>query len=134
MIVASAVWRVAVLVVATAPLVYYVLATVAALRFFRRERARTFSDYTPPVSILKPVRGVDFGSYENYSSFCGQDYPDYEILFAVNDDADPAVPLIRNSIRSAKVSSSRCASAPSSPSVREYGETRPTSYARRIGA
>ena len=98
MIVASAVWRVAVLVVATAPLVYYVLATVAALRFFRRERARTFSDYTPPVSILKPVRGVDFGSYENYSSFCGQDYPDYEILFAVNDDADPAVPLIRRVI------------------------------------
>jgi ceramide glucosyltransferase len=47
---------------------------------------------------LKPVRGVDFASYENYSSFCRLDYPDYEILFAVNDPADPAVPLIRRLI------------------------------------
>ena len=83
------------LLVAAAPLAYYVTATIAALRFFRRERSRTFVSYTPPVSLLKPVKGVDFASYENFSSFCRQDYPDYEILFAVNDDGDPAVPLIR---------------------------------------
>ena len=88
-------WRDAVLVVAVAPLAYYVTATLAALRFFRRERARALPSYTPPVSLLKPVKGVDFASYENFESFCRQDYPDYEILFAVNDDADPAVPLIR---------------------------------------
>jgi ceramide glucosyltransferase len=41
---------------------------------------------------------VDFGSYENFASFCLQEYPDYEILFAVNDDIDPAVPLIRRII------------------------------------
>src|SRR5271169_3824217 len=93
-----AIWRDAVLLLAAAPLVYYVFATVAALRFFRRERARVLPDYTPPVSILKPVRGVDFGSYENFASFCRQAYPDYEILFAVNDDADPAVPVIRRII------------------------------------
>jgi len=83
------------LLVAAAPLAYYVTATIAALRFFHRERSRTFVSYTPPVSLLKPVKGVDFASYENFSSFCRQDYPDYEILFAVNDDGDPAVPLIR---------------------------------------
>src|SRR5882762_2022154 len=94
----SAMWRDAVLLLALAPLVYYALATLAALRFFGRERARKFPNYTPPVSVLKPVLGVDFGSYENFASFCRQEYPDYEILFAVNDDGDPAVPMIRRII------------------------------------
>ncbi len=94
----SAVWRDGVLLLAAAPLVYYLLATVAALRFFKRERMRVLPDFTPSVSILKPVRGVDFGTYENFASFCRQDYPDYEILFAVNDETDPAVPVIRRII------------------------------------
>jgi ceramide glucosyltransferase len=89
-------WREVVLLIAIAPLVYYLIATFAALRFFRRERARTLPGYAPPVSLLKPVRGVDFGSYQNFASFCRQDYPgEYEILFAVNEESDPAVPLIR---------------------------------------
>jgi len=94
----SAMWRDAVLLLALTPLVYYVLATVAALRFFGRGRARQSANYTPPVSVLKPVRGLDLQSYENFASFCRQEYPDYEILFAVNDDADPAVPVIRRII------------------------------------
>jgi len=94
----SAMWRDAVLLLALAPLVYYALATLAALRFFGCERAREFPNYTPPVSVLKPVLGVDFGSYENFASFCRQEYPEYEILFAVNDDDDPAVPVIRRII------------------------------------
>src|SRR5216684_8842248 len=94
----SAMWRDAVLLLALAPLVYYVLATLAALRFFGRARARQLPNYTPPVSVLKTVRGVDFGSHENFASFCRQEYQDYEILFAVNDDADPAVPLIQRII------------------------------------
>jgi ceramide glucosyltransferase len=98
MIAVSAAWRYAVLLLAATPLVYYALATLAALRFFKRGRVRVLPDYAPPVSVLKPVRGVDFGSYENFASFCRQEYPDYEILFAVNDAADPAVPLIRRII------------------------------------
>jgi len=98
MIAVFAAWRYAVLLLAAAPLVYYALATLAALRFFRRARVRVLPDYTPPVSMLKPVRGVDFGSYENFASFCRQEYPNYEILFAVNDAADPAVPSIRRII------------------------------------
>src|SRR5467141_3991408 len=94
----SAMWREAVLLLALAPLVYYALATLAALRFFGRERARQLPNYTPPVSVLKPVLGVDFGSHENFASFCRQDYPDYEVLFAVNDDGDAAVPMVRQII------------------------------------
>jgi ceramide glucosyltransferase len=86
--------RYAVLVLATAPLFYYVAAILAALRFFRKQETNPPS-FAPPVSLLKPVHGLDFGSYDNFSSFCRQDYPDYEILFAVNDDSDAAVPLIQ---------------------------------------
>jgi ceramide glucosyltransferase len=84
-----------VLVLAAAPLVYYALAAWVALGFFRRGQVRIRSNYMPAVSVIKPVRGLDFGSHENFASFCRQDYPDYEILFAVNDDGDSALPLIQ---------------------------------------
>jgi ceramide glucosyltransferase len=92
-------WRDAILLIALAPLAYYIFATIAALRFLGRKSenngAASAKNFTPPVSLLKPVHGIDFGSVENFESFCRQNYPDYEILFAVNDESDPAVPLIR---------------------------------------
>jgi ceramide glucosyltransferase len=95
---AHAVWRYAVLLVAVAPLAYYLLASIAAWRFFSRERAHTTPDFTPPVSILKAVRGTDFATFENYASFCRQNYPEYEIIFALNDADDSAAPIIRRLI------------------------------------
>ena len=68
--------RALVMIVACVPLAYYLAAAFAALRFFRRERAKNLGTFTPPLSILKPVRGVDFASYENFQSFCRQDYPE----------------------------------------------------------
>src|SRR6202166_2234992 len=89
-------WVVAVLVIATFPLIYYLLAIFAALAFSRRAKAQApaTSTFEPPVSILKPVHGVDFASYQNYASFCQQDYPEYEILFAVNNKSDRAIAVI----------------------------------------
>lgn len=49
----------------------------------------------PPVTVFKSVRGVDDQAYENFSSFCRQDYPVYQILFGVHDPRDPAVALIQ---------------------------------------
>jgi ceramide glucosyltransferase len=95
---AHAVWRYALLLVAVAPLAYYLLASIAAWRFFSRERARTIPDFTPPVSILKAVRGTDFATFENYASFCRQNYPEYEIIFALNAAEDSAAPVIRRLI------------------------------------
>jgi ceramide glucosyltransferase len=92
-------WRFLLLVLAAAPLAYYLAATFAAWRFFSRERARTFPCYTPAASLLKPVHGVDFGSYQNFASFCVQDYPaEYEILFGVGDLSDSAIPVIQRLI------------------------------------
>ena len=88
-------WRAAIALIALVPLLYYLAALLAAVRFFSRGRKKKLSGFLPPVSVLKPVRGVDFASYENFRSFCQQEYPEYEILFCVNDLEDAAVPLIR---------------------------------------
>jgi ceramide glucosyltransferase len=93
-----AIWRVVVLLLALAPLAYYIVAILAALRFFVRERKKQLQEFWPPVSILKPVHGVDFASYENFASFCGQNYEDYELLFCVNEMSDAAVPVIQKLI------------------------------------
>jgi ceramide glucosyltransferase len=82
-----------ILLVATFPLIYYLLAIYCSLRFFS-QRLKPNLDFMPPISILKPVRGLDDGAYENFSSFCLQDYPEYELLFCVGDMNDPNVPVI----------------------------------------
>ncbi len=86
-----------VLIVAVAPLAYYLLAIYCAVDYFREVRwaATPGPDFAPPVSILKPVRGVDEDAYANFASFCKLDYPTYEILFAVADAGDPVLPLLK---------------------------------------
>jgi ceramide glucosyltransferase len=85
------------LLLALAPFGYYIVAIIAARRFFRG-RHNGASNYTPPVSILKPIYGLDREAYENFASFCRQDYPEFEILFCVSDLQEPAVPVIRELI------------------------------------
>lgn len=89
--------RWSVLLLALAPFGYYILAITAARRFFR-QRSPQPANFSPPVSILKPVRGLDREAYENYASFCRQQYPEFEIIFAVTEETDPVLPVIRKVI------------------------------------
>ncbi len=49
----------------------------------------------PPVSILKPLKGLDDNLYDNLASFCNQDYPEYEIIFSLQSHNDPAFKVAR---------------------------------------
>ncbi len=49
----------------------------------------------PPVSILKPLKGIDPEIWESFCSHCEQDYPEFQLIFGVSDPADPAVEVVR---------------------------------------
>lgn len=83
-----------VLAAAVLPWIYYLLGIYSARRFFR-ELTDESAEFAPPVSILKPIHGLDRETYENFASFCRQEYPQYEILFGVNEENDPAIPIIQ---------------------------------------
>lgn len=85
------------LAIAAIPFVYYGIVIFSGLRFFLGAK-RKIKEFLPPVSNLKPVRGLDPDAYENFASFCRQDYPEYEVLFCVGDSSDPALPVIRRLI------------------------------------
>lgn len=82
---------------AAVPFVYYLIVLISAWRFFRQQRVRHGS--TPPVSILKPIRGLDPGAYENFASLCRQDYPEYELLLCVGQNDDRVLPVIEKLVR-----------------------------------
>jgi len=77
---------------------YYLFALWCVVAFFSRKPFR-LSNWTPSVSILKPVKGLDEAAFENFVSFCRQDYPDYEILFGLESKEDPAVPVVQRLIQ-----------------------------------
>lgn len=89
--------RYLVLTVAAIPFIYYLIALFSSWQFFRHGAGRSAVShaFTPPVSNLKPIRGLDPDAYENFASFCKQDYPDYEVLFCVGEEGDPVVPVLQ---------------------------------------
>jgi len=81
--------------VAAIPFIYYFLALYSSWRFFRPTgKSSQNLDFTPPVSNLKPIRGLDAEAYENFASYCNQDYPDYELLFGIGDGDEAVLDVI----------------------------------------
>jgi ceramide glucosyltransferase len=89
------------LAAAILPFVYYSIALYSSWRFFRGAQGPTpiKPGLTPPVSVLKPVRGLDPDAYENFASFCRQDYPEYEIVFCIDEDDERVRAAIEKLIR-----------------------------------
>jgi|ERR1051326_3377734 ceramide glucosyltransferase len=80
------------LVLLAGALVYSVLSVVAAFRYLAVQPSA--SETGAPVSILKPLAGLDLGLESNLRTFFEQDYCPYEILFAVKSQLDPAVSIV----------------------------------------
>jgi ceramide glucosyltransferase len=60
-----------------------------------RRKATEGGEDLPPVSILKPLKGVDDRLLDNLSGFCRLDYPEYEIVFCLQGASDPALRVAR---------------------------------------
>jgi ceramide glucosyltransferase len=71
----------------------YTVFAIARVAGFGRRRAEPA--VLPPVTIAKPLCGLEPSLYENLRCFCEQDYPEYEVIFAVRDPDDPAAGVVR---------------------------------------
>jgi len=73
------------------------LVLLASLRFRSRTRkAHTLPDVCPPVSLLKPLCGMEANLESNLASFFQQDYPIFELIFAARTENDPALGVVRS--------------------------------------
>ncbi|MFQ6538417.1 MULTISPECIES: bacteriohopanetetrol glucosamine biosynthesis glycosyltransferase HpnI [Aphanothece] len=86
------------LLITVTAIVYYLLALSAAVRFLQPAPPPN-RRFEPPVTIVKPLHGVEPSTDEALSSFCELTYPCLQIIFAVRSAADPAVALVEQLIR-----------------------------------
>jgi len=90
--------EIATTILTAAGMAWCLLVLIAALSF-RFSNRKSLPNFTPAVSILKPVKGLDPAMLEAFRSHCTQTYPgDYEILFGASTEDDPAVPAIHQLI------------------------------------
>jgi ceramide glucosyltransferase len=81
-------------------LFFYFLSTLSLASFISDRRKKLNQpplqeSQFPPVSILKPLKGVDPEIWESFCSHCEQEYPKFQLIFGVSDPADPAVEVVR---------------------------------------
>src|ERR1700678_405328 len=75
----------------TTSTIYTLLVVSGALHFAQRRRTAEPHEFTPPVSLLKPLHGLEQGLEFRLESFFRQEYPRFEILFCARSDQDPAL-------------------------------------------
>ena len=81
----------AIALIAAASLLLTLLATGAALIRLRGRPLPAASTALPPVSVLKPLKGLDEELFENLAALARQDYPAFELVLGTEDPDDPAL-------------------------------------------
>jgi ceramide glucosyltransferase len=76
---------------------FYLYAAYISLFLFNKSGPSN-PNYHPPISILKPLCGLDTGAYAKLASFCQQQYPTYQIIFGVRESNDPAIAVVKQII------------------------------------
>lgn len=71
------------------------LFTTARFRALTQRQPEHSFEAWPPVTILKPVHGLEKNQRENLRSTCIQDYPEFQVVFSVQELDDPVIPLLR---------------------------------------
>jgi ceramide glucosyltransferase len=77
-----------------AVVLHLVSIALAAGRVYRRRQPLAASSDAPPVSVIRPVCGIEAFSRETLGSTFALDYPDYEILFCVAREDDPVTAIV----------------------------------------
>ena len=93
----------AVAAIGTAGSLFFYFLSALGLSSFLNDRRKKLNhpplpeSNLPPVSILKPLKGVDPEIWESFCSHCEQDYPQFhvQLIFGVSDPADPAIEVVR---------------------------------------
>lgn len=78
--------------------IFYLLWAIVSVRLFQGMRPAAGRRFAP-VTVLKPVCGLDPCLYANLRSFCEQDYPEFQVIFGVHAADDPALPVIERVIQ-----------------------------------
>ncbi len=118
--------RLAILSLMAASVGYWLLCLLGALKFLSK-RPTERPEGAPPVTILKPVRGLDPDLAENCRGFCRQDYPAYEVIFGVADPQDPAMPVLQRVLQESPGGRHRLVIGPES-----YGPNRKVSLLQQM--
>jgi ceramide glucosyltransferase len=74
---------------------YALLVATGAVRLAQRRRAMLLGTFAPPVSLLKPLHGLEPDLESHLQSFFEQDYPEFEIIFCARTDQDPGLEIAR---------------------------------------
>ncbi len=77
--------------------VYSILSVWTIIRFFKSSRSdlKAPDGFTPPVTVLKPVKGLEKDLKLNLRTIGIQDYPKYQVVYSVQDTKDPALPIVQ---------------------------------------